>query len=102
MPSKTYQIWLDDHSWIAVDITMAERRVVYFCVRLMVEKDMGMFNLARYDSAHGVAHRDILNRQGNGIEKRWFPDFPFEEVLNLALDDFKLNDSQYEKAWEKR
>jgi len=80
---------------------MAEGRVVYFCVRLMIEEDGSTFCIARYDTAHGVAHRDILNRRGQVIEKRWFPDIPFEEVLNLATDDFKLNYSQYETTWEK-
>jgi hypothetical protein len=102
MPSKQYQIWLTETLFIAVEIVMAGGRVVSFCVRLMTVKRNGEQNIARYDTAHGVPHRDVLDRHGNVIQKIWFPDASFEAVLNHALDDFKLHHAEYEKVWKNK
>ena len=81
---------------------MAGGRVVSFCVRLMLVQEGREHNVARYDTAHGVPHRDVLGQQGRLVQKTWFPDQPLEAVLNHALNDFKLHYRQYEKAWQNK
>lgn len=100
MPSKRYEIRLSDDLFIAVEIVMAAGRVISFCVRLMLVRAGCEHNVARYDTAHGVPHRDVLGRGGKLIQKTWFPDQPLESVLNQAVDDFRLHYQQYEKTWQ--
>ncbi len=102
MPSKRYEIWLSQTAFIVVDIVMAAGRVVSFCVRLMILGVDKERNIARYDTAHGIAHRDILDRRGSVVQKVWFPDQPLEAVLNQALDDFKLHYQEYEETWQSK
>ena len=101
MPSKRYEIWLNEFIFIVAEIGMGSGRVVSFCVRLMIVEGGHEYNIARYDTAHGVPHRDVLDREGRLLQKIWFQDQTFESILNYALDDFKLHYEQYAKAWHK-
>lgn len=100
MPSKRYEIWLTERLFMVVEIGMAGGRVVSFCVRLMLLESGNEHNIARYDTAHGVPHRDVLDRNGRILQKAWFPDQPLEAVLNYAVDDFKLHGGQYAQTWQ--
>lgn len=69
VPEKSYSIWLDAHTYIVVELTTFDGRVVSFVVRLMhtfsdVEKCV-----ARYDTAHGCPHLDIVDGTGRLLEK---------------------------------
>jgi hypothetical protein len=85
---------------IADGLTSDVRCPTSFCVRLMLVEAGADHNIARYDTVHGVAHRDLINRRGQTVQKVWFPDQPFEAVLNYALDDFKLHYTRYEGTWK--
>ena len=52
-------------------------------------------NVARYDMAHGVAHRDVLGRRAGLVSKTWFPDHSPESVFTAAVQDFKRNYARY-------
>lgn len=55
----------------------------------------GERNVARYDTAHGMAHLDILNARENLVEKRWLGGMSFEDALTFAIEDFKNNHEDY-------
>jgi hypothetical protein len=95
VPSKDYKIWLDDRTFIGVELVMVKGRVVSFVVRLMRLEGDHELNIARYDTAHGAPHRDSLGRKKGLLKKQWFPDLPLDIVLRKAILDFRLNHENY-------
>jgi len=51
--------------------------------------------VARYDTAHGKPHLDLLSASGTLKAKRWLDVDNFEQALTLAIEDFKLNYEEY-------
>jgi hypothetical protein len=70
---------------------------VSFVIRLMVISGSREYNVVRYDTAHGVPHRDSLGLRHGLLRKDWFFDQPFDVVLQTAVADLKTN---HEKYWE--
>ena len=66
-----------------------------FVVRLMLIQNGSPYNLARYDTAHGTPHCDILSRSNNILEKNWLTQMDFDSALTFAIDDFKNNYDDY-------
>jgi hypothetical protein len=57
-------------------------------------------SVVRYDTAHGVPHRDRLSRRGTLVDKRWLFGLDFDSALNFAVEDFKQNYESYYEAWK--
>ena len=96
MPSKDYRIWLSDHAYLVVAFVMVKGEVVSFVVRLMLMQDGGrQVNVARYDTAHGAAHCDMLGERRGLLQKSWLLNESLETSLRRAIDDFKLNHEDY-------
>lgn len=74
---------------------MVEGRVVGFVVRLIHTRADEERDLARYDTAHGLPHLDLLTREGKLREKRWIEELTFEQSLNAAIEDFEQNCEKY-------
>ena len=70
-------------------------RVVGFVVRLIHIRGEKEWDLARYDTAHGLPHLDLLTREGKVKEKRWIEGLSFGQALNLAIEDFRQNHEKY-------
>lgn len=60
-----------------------------------------IYNIARYDTAHGTPHRDILSKSNLVIEKCWLYNMEFDEALTYTIDDFKENYENYIATWKK-
>ena len=100
MPTKDFRIWINETTYIVVDLGMVRGRVVSFVVRLMkIENEKG-FNVARYYTAHGVPHRDVLGRRKGLIRKDWLFDVLVDVALQDAIADFKVNYENYIKIFE--
>jgi hypothetical protein len=95
MPHKSFQLWFNERCYLVVDFTTIDGLVASFVVRLMQLTPRGEINVARYDTAHGMAHLDILDRKENLVEKRWLKAMSFEQALTLAIEDFKENHEDY-------
>ncbi|MHB8523806.1 MAG: DUF7718 family protein [Limisphaerales bacterium] len=95
MPDKAYRIYLEKGFVIAVSIQMADGRVVGFVVRLLRGEGGNERDVARYDTAHGWPHLDLLTPTGDLREKRWMKARTFGEALTLAVEDFRLNYENY-------
>jgi len=80
---------------------MVRGRVVSFVVRLMKIESDGDVNVARYDTSHGLPHRDILGKRRGLIRKEWFFTTSLGKVLQDAIADFKLNYENYIQGYEK-
>jgi hypothetical protein len=100
MPQKDFQIWLTDKIYLVVDYETIDGRIVAFVVRLMLIQDEHLYNVARYDTAHGTPHRDIMSRSNNILEKNWLTQMEFDSALTYAINDFKENYAQYINAWK--
>ncbi len=68
---------------------MVGGKVVSFVVRLVQISDDRDEDVARYDTAHGAPHLDILGPGGILTRKIWLDVDSFEEALTLAIEDFK-------------
>ena len=96
MPSRDYRIWLSDHAYIVVEFVMVKGEIVSFVVRLMLVQDDGReVNAARYDTAHGAGHCDVLGKRRGLLQKIWHLSESLETSLRRAIDDFKLNHEDY-------
>ena len=74
-------------------------RIVDFVVRLMRLGDPDV-NLARYDTAHGLPHRDVLGRRRGLLRKDWLPTMTLKEALEYAIYDLKTNYEHYRQIYE--
>ena len=95
MPDKDYEITLAPGNRIVVSIKMVGGRAVSFVVRLTVRTNGKESDVARYDTAHGWPHLDLLGPTGRVKEKRWLDVDDFETALTHAIEDFKVNYEKY-------
>lgn len=65
-----------------------------FTVQLELMVNGEWLPVVRYDGAHGVPHRDVLNRAGNVIAKEWLPG-SFNEVLTSSRRELEVNWRQH-------
>ncbi|MSU49775.1 MAG: hypothetical protein EXS37_11935 [Opitutus sp.] len=92
---ESFIFWLNEHRYVAVEFTTVQGQVVSFVVRLMTCAHGEDRILSRFDTAHGIAHQDLLTRNGGLREKRWLPDLNFNQALAYAIDHFKSHHEDY-------
>lgn len=102
MTRKSFTNYLSECVFVSVEIDHVHGDVVSFVVRLMYRCDPHVVCMARYDTAHGCPHRDVLNASGRLIEKNWLLGLSFSEALNYAIHDFKKNHESYLSEFKKR
>lgn len=66
-------------------------KIAYFSVQIETKVNNIWFPVVRYDTAHGFAHRDILNAKGEEIGKTPLFNQDFSSALTFAENDLKLN-----------
>lgn len=98
MPSKLYTIWLNPAAYMVVDFKSLDGEILAFVVRLVHVSNNEHRDVARYDTAHGRPHCDLLSRRGRLRRKRWLRHLDFNEALTYAIDDFKANHEAYIRA----
>jgi len=76
-------------------------RIRHFCVQLEVRENGVWLPVVRYDTAHGFAHRDILDRSGKNIEKTPLFGMDYNDALTFAESDLKANWEFYKHLFEK-
>jgi hypothetical protein len=101
MAEKRYRIWLNDHTYVVVEFFVYNGRVVSFVVRLSGVFEDADKCIARYDTAHGCPHLDLVNTHGKLLEKKWLLGMTLEEALRYAIDDFKANHESYVANFKK-
>lgn len=82
MRLKEFEIPLGEGFYIAVEIESLAGQITTFVVRLMKTADPDV-NIARYDTAHHMPHRDVLGRRKGQLRKDW----PAELEGRLAICD---------------
>ena len=99
MPQRDFVIWLDQGLYITVDFTSSGPAMLSFVVRLVLVDENGEHTIARYDTAHGTAHRDLVNPRNRLVEKKWLIDLDFTDAMEYAVRDFKINHARYLEIW---
>ena len=95
MGYESFVTWLDEHRYIAVSFTTVQGAVVSFVVLLMTRTADGDRLISRFDTAHGIAHQDVLTPHGNLSKKLWLPQMTFDQALDHAIDHFKAHHQDY-------
>jgi len=95
MPDEAYDIDLKDGYIISISLTTVQGKVVRFVVRLTDARGETKHDLARYDTAHGWPHLDILTPTGKVREKHWMPFAELGIALSRGIEDFKKNHENY-------
>lgn len=101
MAHRDYVIWLDERTYVRVDFITVRGEVVSFVVRLMLVTETGDVNVVRYDTAHGMPHRDLLDKGGAIVSKDWLLNMTFDQALTHAKDDIIQNYEKYIKIFQK-
>jgi len=94
MPEKEWQIPLGE---FALLIRRSTRHGVLteFAVVLVAFMAGRWTDITRYDTAHGVAHRDILGQKEGLRGKLLLPNMAFEEAFDYGIRDLKKNAEIY-------
>jgi hypothetical protein len=58
---------------------------------LILIQNVHLYDVARYDTAHGTPRRDIMSRSNSILEKDWLTQMEFDSALTYAINDFKEN-----------
>jgi len=76
-------------------------RVVEFAVQYEANVDGVWYRVMRYDSAHGYPHRDVLDPQGNTVQKEPV-NLSYAEAFTFAYDDIEANWPRYREEFLRR
>ena len=66
---------------LLVDRTTSQGSVTEFSVVLLAYIESNWIDITRYDTAHGIPHRDILGRKQGLRFKRWMDDISLSEAF---------------------
>ena len=69
-------------------------RILEFVVQYELRHQEHWFPVVRYDTSHGIVHRDVSAPDGS-VVKSWFPGMSFDEGLRLGYNDIVSNWEKY-------
>ncbi len=76
-------------------------KIVFFRVQYETKVNYTWYPVVRYDTAHGFAHRDLLNIKGS-VKKTPLFNQDYNDALTFVENDLKSNWEYYkERFWEK-
>lgn len=78
-----------------VDRTTVRGSITIFSVVLLVYLEGEWIDITRYDTAHGVPHRDIIGKKQGLRFKRWMDDIDINYAFEYAIRDCTGNARQY-------
>lgn len=104
MPAKhkEFVVPLDGNNQLRLRITTDQGQIVDFVVQYETLVVGRFLPVVRYDASHGHGHRDLLDKQGNEIEKRWMPaHFTLKQCLDEGKRDLRSNWRKYQERFLK-
>jgi hypothetical protein len=88
--------------WLRVRISVVAGQVRHFTVQYETTLAGTRIPVVRYDTAHGVPHRDLLNRHGEEVAKDFMMDYRnLADALVRAERDVRQNWPRYLDAFLK-
>lgn len=73
-------------------------KIIFFRVQYETKINDIWYPVVRYDTAHGFAHRDLLNIKGRVIKTPLFKQ-DYNDALTFAESDLKTNWEYYKKRF---
>lgn len=101
MPDKDYEFLLDGtledpEDLLRVRIVTDRGIVVDFVAQYEVVLDGKHYPVVRYDGSHGRGHRDLLDRYGETIDKRWMAEnITLGQALTFGIQDIRARWERY-------
>lgn len=68
---------------------------MFFSLQIETKINNNWYPVVRYDTAHGFAHRDLLNKKGEVVEKTPLFEQDYNDALTFAESDLKANWPSY-------
>ncbi len=104
MGTTNHEIALSIDDYLRVRIVSERGRgVIDFTIQYEAVIGDRTYPVIRYDTAHGQAHRDLLDAQGHNIDKLWFSHtYDYAAVVQLAIQDIRANWPQYRADFLRR
>jgi hypothetical protein len=75
-----------------------KERIVFFRVQVETRVGTEWLPVVRYDTAHGFAHRDLLNKRGRADKTPLFNQ-DLNDALTFAENDLKTNWRSYKQRF---
>ena len=72
----------------------AKSKIVFFRIQYETKINEKWYPVVRYDTAHGFAHRDLLDKNGYVIKTPLFNQ-DYNDALTFAESDLKINWKYY-------
>lgn len=101
MPKKGYVFMLTDRDRKRHEHILEKGEVTGFVVQYEIFFEEKWVPVVRYDTAHGYAHKDLINPNGS-IEKIFMGLADFNEALTLADKDINENWERYKNRYFRR
>jgi hypothetical protein len=73
-------------------------KIVFFRIQYETKIDDIWYAVARYDTAHGFAHRDLLSLSGT-VKKTPLFNQDYNDALSFAESDLKFNWYNYKRSF---
>jgi len=73
-------------------------RIIYFSIQYETKIGDKWHTVVRYDTAHGFAHRDLMNIHGR-VDKTPLFKQDYNDALTFAENDLKTNWEYYKKRY---
>jgi len=89
MPETSFFIPLSPDRRILVMRSTTKGRYNSFAVVLILLLEGKWVDVSRFDTAHGLPHRDILGKRKGLLQKVWYDDISPKIVFHLAIETFK-------------
>ncbi|MBI5214122.1 MAG: hypothetical protein HY960_00045 [Ignavibacteriae bacterium] len=100
MPKHNYEKYISDDSIVYVFFENDKRKVVRFTVKLLSKFGNQWYEVVRYDSGHGIPHKDILTPDGKVSRKIWYKYMNNNQALDFALDEMNEQMEFYKWRFE--
>ncbi|MCR4290862.1 MAG: hypothetical protein NUV86_11450 [Candidatus Scalindua sp.] len=101
MPKKTYIFMLSDTDRKRHEHLTEGGKVTGFVVQYEIFIENKWMPVVRYDTAHGFAHKDLVNPDGSK-EKILFGALDLNEALTVADKDINENWERYKDRYFRR
>jgi hypothetical protein len=95
MAEREFFIPLPNNALLRVRYQKERGHVLAFVVQLEAWLDETWAPITRYDTAHQFVHRDDLKPDGTQIKSPPMAFATYEDALNYALQDLRLNSQWY-------
>ncbi len=100
MPIKHFEKYVDDDSTIFVFFETEKGVVQRFTVKLIYQIHELWYEIVRYDSGHGIPHKDVLTPEGRVAKKIWYNYMNNNQALDYALDEMNEQIDFYKWRFE--